>query len=663
VKNAAQKRKYSVTKFCFFVWFIMVMLSVMVKPTYAEVPALVDLRAFFRNPAYSDYKLSPNGEYVAYLGPWHDRANVWVRKVSGDAPVVVTHARDRDIMTFVWTTDERIVYVHDVAGDENYRLTSVKRNGTGAIELTPWPKVRADVVSVPRADRRHILIRHNRRDAKVFDVYRVDVETGQSSLLIRNPGDVTGYLTDHQGIIRIETVTDGVDSKILYRANSVTEFREVIKTNFRENFEPQLFSFDDQRLIALSNIGRDKNALVEVDPNTGRELRVYYENPDVDLQSVIVSEKNKQVVGVAFETDKLEYRYFNRAREKLQTDLEMLLSGLHVTILGSNDDEKIWLIRSWSDLTQGNYYLFYSQKQKLVSLGAAAPWLDPARMATMTPVVYAARDGLVLHGYLTVPKGLDSKELPMIVKPHGGPWWIRDSWHFDAEAQFLANRGYAVLQVNFRGSSSYGRRFWEASFGQWGRAMQDDLTDGVAEMVRRGIADAKRIGIYGGSYGGYATLAGVAFTPDVYAAAVDYVGVSNLKTFLATIPPYWEQGRSILYQMIGNPDDPAQSAALEAQSPISRALSIRTPLMVAQGLHDPRVKKNESDQIVNALRMNGINAPYMVKENEGHGFVNVENQFDFYRAMEQFFGRYLGGRVASGKDVLAQIELAGPARK
>jgi dipeptidyl aminopeptidase/acylaminoacyl peptidase len=624
-------------------------------PARADLPPLVDVKDFFKNPQSAGYQLSPHGEYLAYLAPWNNRLNVWVKKIAGGEPVRITNDQERDIRSFTWTTDDRIVYGQDTAGDENFKLFSIKRDGTGIISLTPWDKVKADVVDVPRKDPRHILIQHNHRNPEVFDVFRVDVETGKSTLLIKNPGDVSGYVTDHDGVIRIETVTDGVNAKILYRPDEKSPFKTVISTNFREQVSPELFTFDNKHLIATSNIGRDKQALVELDPATGKEVKVIYENPEVDVDGAISSEARKKLTGAVYETDKQHYVFFDATREALQKDLEAKLPGVNVAVAGTDLDEKVWLVKTWGDRTRGDYYLYDGKTRQLDHLASVTPWLDAKQMAEMTPVTYQSRDGLTIHGYLTLPSGVEAKSLPLIVNPHGGPW-VRDSWGFDPEVQFLANRGYAVLQINYRGSTGYGRKFWEAGFGEWGKSMQDDLTDGANEMVKRGIADPKRLAIYGGSYGGYATLAGVTFTPDLYAAAVDYVGVANLLTFMNTLPPYWEQGRKMLYEMVGNPEDPAQKAKLEAQSPINSADKIKTPLLVAQGLHDPRVNKNESDQMVKALRARGIDVPYMVKDNEGHGFHNEENRFDFYRAMEQFFGEHLGGRVAPGQDVLTGLK-------
>ncbi len=620
----------------------------------AEVP-LIDVKDFFKNPIAAGHSLSPNGQYLAYLAPWNNRLNVWVQKVGESDAVRITGDTARDIRTFTWTTDDRIVYAQDAAGDENFKLFSVKRDGTGLIPLTSGDGVRSDIVDVPRDDPRHIIITSNKRDPKAFDALRADVETGKLELLVKNPGTVDSYATDHKGVIRIETESDGVNTKLLYRASEKEPFKTVISTNFRESVSPELFTFDDKHLIATSNIGRDKAALVELDPATGKELKLIYENPEVDVGGAIASEARKKLTGAVYVSDKRHYVFFDKEREALQQTLEAKLPGVEVNVTDSDRAEDRFIVKTTSDRTRGDYYLYDTKTQELTHLATPAPWLKQDQMAEMQPISYTARDGLTIHGYLTLPVGVDAKNLPMVVNPHGGPW-ARDDWGFDPEVQLLANRGYAVLQMNFRGSTGYGRKFWEASFGQWGRTMQDDITDGVQEMIKRGIADPKRVGIYGGSYGGYATLAGVTFTPDLYAAAVDYVGVANLQTFMKTIPPYWETGRKMMEEMIGYTHDAAGEEKMKAQSPINSADKIKTPLLVAQGAHDPRVNKNESDQMVAALKARGIDVPYMVKENEGHGFHNEENRFSFYRAMEQFFGKYLGGRVAPGEDVLSELK-------
>ena len=366
-----------------------------------------------------------------------------------------------------------------------------------------------------------------------------------------------------------------------------------------------------------------------------------YEHPDVDVSSLISSKKRKVITGVVYTTDKSHYHFFDEDRKQLQESLEAKFPGYDVAVVDMDDDEKRVIFATYGDRMRGVYYFYDRATDKLEKLADLAPWLKEEQMAPMTPVQFTSRDGLTIHGYLSLPLGVEPKGLPLVVIPHGGPS-ARDGWGFDSEAQFLANRGAAVLQVNFRGSTGYGKAFWEAGFKQWGKGMQNDVTNGVRWLIDQGIADEKRVAIYGGSYGGYAALAGATFTPDLYACAVSYVGPSNIFTLLASIPPYWEPLRDMEYEMIGDPVK--DKALLEEVSPVFHANKIKIPLLVAQGANDPRVKKAESDQIVEAVKKAGKDVVYLVKDNEGHGFHNEENRFDFYRAMEEFFRKHLGLR-------------------
>jgi dipeptidyl aminopeptidase/acylaminoacyl peptidase len=356
----------------------------------------------------------------------------------------------------------------------------------------------------------------------------------------------------------------------------------------------------------------------------------------------MTSRKRKKITGVSYTTDKRHQVFFDKEREELQKKLEAKLpKGQEIVVNGISRDETRVIVRVYSDRTMGSVWFYDRTKDQIQKLADLGDWLKADEMAEMKPIKYQSRDGKTIHGYLTLPIGVEAKNLPVVINPHGGPW-ARDRWGFNPQVQFLANRGYAVLQMNFRGSTGYGREFWTASFKQWGLTMQHDITDGVNWLIKEGIANPKKIGIYGASYGGYATLAGLAFTPDVYACGVDYVGVSNIFTLLETMPAYWELGRKMMYEMIGNPE--TEKELLTAASPLFHADKIKSPLFVAQGANDPRVKQAESDQIVEALKKRGIDVPYMVKDNEGHGFHNEENKFDFYAAMEEFLAKHLGGR-------------------
>jgi dipeptidyl aminopeptidase/acylaminoacyl peptidase len=461
-------------------------------------------------------------------------------------------------------------------------------------------------------------------------------------MIAQNPGNIVGWQTDHEGKLRVAVTSDGVNRSLLYRDSEKDDFQALLTTSFKESLSPLFFTYDNKNLYVASNIGRDKTAIYEYDVKEKKQTNLLYENPDVDVENLLRSDKRKIVTGVTFYTEKRQYHFLDDERAKLQQDLESRLPGYEVTMTNTSRDETKALVYAANDRTLGSYYFYDRTTGDFRKLADVGPWLVEAELAEMKPITYTSRDGLTIHGYLTLPQGLKPKKLPVVVNPHGGPWG-RDVWEYNPEAQFLANRGYAVLQVNFRTSTGYGRQFWEAGFKQWGLKIQDDITDGVNWLIGQGIADPKRVGIYGGSFGGYATLAGLAFTPDLYACGVDYVGVSNLFTLIKTIPPYWEPIRQMFYEMMGDPEKDKE--LYEKVSPVFHADNIKVPVLVAQGANDPRVNKAESDQIVEALKKRGIEVVYMVKDNEGHGFHNEENRFDFYRAMEEFLGKHLGGRV------------------
>ena len=398
------------------------------------------------------------------------------------------------------------------------------------------------------------------------------------------------------------------------------------------------FTFDNKNLYVSSNRKRDKSALYIFDINTATETDLIFGHDEVDISWAMYSKKRKVLTGVSIYTSKQKYHFFDNWRENVQKDLEEKLPGVEVRLSDLDDNETMALVRTFNDKTRGAYYLYNTETKELSKLADISPWLDPLKMADMIPISYKSRDGLTINGYLTLPKDSSDKNLPVIVNPHGGPW-ARNRWGFNSEVQFLANRGYAVLQMNFRGSTGYGRNFKEIGFKQWGKTMQDDVTDGVYWLINEGIADKDRIGIYGGSYGGYATLAGVTFTPELYACGVDYVGPSNIFTLLNSLPPYWELYRQMFYEMVGNPEDDKE--LLEEISPVFHVDKIKAPLFVAQGANDPRVKQAESDQIVEALQSKGIDVQYMLKENEGHGFHNEENRMEFYNAMIEFLNKHM----------------------
>jgi dipeptidyl aminopeptidase/acylaminoacyl peptidase len=608
-------------------------------PAAAQVPPEIPLRDFFRNPDRAYFRVAGDGRTISYMQPWERRMNVYVQAAgSSDAPVRITSEKDRDIPDYFWKGADRVVYLKDIGGDENNHVVVSDRRGGEPKDLTPFPGVRAQVVDPLFDQPGRMLVGLNRRNKEVFDVYDLDLASGELKLVAENPGNITDWGTDHDGKVRYAVATDGVNQVYLYRDDASAPFKPVLTTNFRDRFAPQGFTPDNKKLYAISNIGRDKAAVVLVDPTTAKEERVVYARDDYDIAGVEFSKKRKVMTLATWTSWHVERQFFDAETERTFANLGKQLPGKELIIQSSTDDEEQMVVAAFDDRTQGTRYLYDRKADKLVKLGDVAPWMNAAHAAPMKPITYTSRDGLTIHGYLTLPVGRPAKNLPVVVNPHGGPWF-RDQFGYNPEVQFLANRGYAVLQMNFRGSIGYGRKFWEASFGQWGLAMQDDVADGAMWLVKEGIADPKRICIYGGSYGGYATLMGLVKTPDLYACGIDYVGVANLFTFMKTIPPYWKPLLDMFYEMVGNPEKDVER--LRATSAVFHADRIKSPLLIAQGARDPRVNKAESDQMVEAMKKRGVDVEYIVKDNEGHGFANEENRFEFYGAMERFLAKHL----------------------
>lgn len=599
---------------------------------------------FFRNPEQVAFRLSPDGNYLAFLAPYERRRNIFVQRAGTTSPTRLTSETERDIAGFFWANDQRIIYIKDSGGDENFQLFAIDKDGQGHLDLTPFEGVKIELIDDLENQEDELIIGMNKDNPMLFEPYRININTGEYTKLAENsnPAEpITGWMTDHNGRLRIATQTiDGVNNRILYRATEEADFQEVMTTNFKETLDPLFFDFDNGDVVyASTNLNRDRSEIVRYNLATNEEVgKPLFRHPQVDVGHLAYSRKRKVVTAAAYTTWKRQLHFFDEQRQRMQQRLEELLPGYEITLTSTNKAEDKFIVRTHSDRSLGTYYLYDQTSDQLEKIADISPWLNEEDMSPMRAISYTARDGLTIHGYLTLPRNHKKGPVPTVVNPHGGPW-VRDSWGYNPEIQLLASRGYGVLQVNYRGSTGYGRTFWEKGFKQWGREMQDDITDGCHWLIQEGIADPDRIAIYGASYGGYATLAGITFTPELYACGVDYVGVSNLFTFMETIPPYWKPYLDMLHEMVGDPE--TDKAMMEAASPVYHIDQITAPLFVVQGANDPRVNIDESDQIVRSLRARGINVPYLVKYNEGHGFANEENRFEFYKAMLGFLAKYL----------------------
>ena len=608
-----------------------------------EMPApLLDMKTFFRNGIKTSVLISPDGNYFSYRADYNGKMNVFVQKVTDTVAVRVTNDTVRSIETYFWKGD-RIIYLQDVGGDENFQLFSVKVDGSDFKSLTPFSGIRSNVISklnyIAGKDK-EIMVGINKRAREYFEPYLLNVETGILTLLYDNKKNYEEWIIDNAGKIRLASKTVGVNTIWYYRNSDKDVFSLLVTVPFGEQFTIGAFDKGNKNMYVLTNMGRDKITLVEYDPFAKKEVKEIYSNKGYDLDHIFYDRQNKTLASVSWIGEKQEKHFFDKEWEAIQQELEHKFEGNIIEICDYDDARTKAIFAIYSDRMWPKFYFYDFKTKDTKEATNPYPWFDEKQMSHVKPISYKSRDGLVIHGYLTLPLGVKAKNLPVVVHPHGGPW-SRDEWAIDPEVQFLANRGYAVFQMNFRGGTGYGKKFYQAGFKQWGRKMQDDITDGVEWLKKEGIADPKRIAIYGGSFGGNAVLFGVTSTPDLYAAGVAEVAASNMFTFIRTLSPEWTPYLKQFYEMVGNPNDPKDSVMLAEISPLFHTDKIKAPLFISCGANDPRVNRAESDQMVAALKKRGVVVEYMVKDNEGHGFSNQDNQYDFYRAMEMFLDKYV----------------------
>lgn len=621
---------------------------------FAQLPPLIDREIFFGDPEISGAQISPNGKFISFIKPFNNVRNIWVKTF--DEPFEnarpLTADTKRPIMGYFWSVDSKyILFVQDNGGDENYRVYAVDPTAKGdpvppAKDLTPYENVRAIILDVPKKYPDIIFVGLNDRNPQLHDVYKISLKDGKRELIWQNDQNIIGWLFDLDGKLRlaIRMTPDG-GSEILKVQDK--ELLPIYSVNSEEEAYPIRFTPDGNKFYLVTNKGQqlDKTQLMLYDLKTDK-IEFIEKDPldEVDFGGTYFSEVTNKLVLTTYEGDKTRI-YFRD--EKFKKDFDKLKEKFgdnEINFRSSTKDEKIFLISVSSDVDQGSVYVFNRETGDINFLYKSNPKLPSEHLAPMNPIRYKARDGMTIPGYLTLPKGVEHKKLPTVLLVHGGPW-ARDSWGYDALAQFLANRGYAVLQPNFRGSTGYGKKFLNAGNKQWGRgSMQHDLTDAVKWLIEQGYSDPKKIAIVGGSYGGYATLAGLAFTPDLYAAGFSIVGPSSIITLLNSIPPYWAPLKKMFDVRVGDMNNPDERKMLEEQSPLYYATEIKRPLFVVQGANDPRVKKAESDQIVVALRDLGRYVEYMVAEDEGHGFAGKENRIAMFFALEKFLSKHLNGR-------------------
>lgn len=618
-----------------------------------EQPPLIPRKVLFGNPVKGSPTISPDGKKLAYLAPnGLGVLNVWVKNLADDVSdgAPVTKDPRRGIRNYFWQGDsEHILYLQDLDGDENWQLNQVSILTGQDRNLTPFPNVQANVVAASREHPNKILVGLNKRDPTLFDVYSLNLATGELEMVQINDHNASDWLADYDLNVRASsTITNDGGGVVHVKKKGKKDWEELLRWGPDESDNsPSLMSFtaDGEAINLLNGKESTTRRLVQINLTTGKET-VLAEDPNYDISGVTINPLSKEIEAARVVREKQDWIPLNA---KAKENFEKVTQGHNTPFFISSRDNanRFWIIGFLSDIQSVRYYLYDTEAKKKTFLFAVEPELDRHPLAKMQPVTYQARDGMEIHAYLTLPPGKDPHNLPAVVLVHGGPW-VREQWGYNPMAQWLANRGYAVLQPNYRGSTGYGRDYLNAGNKEWAGKMHTDLIDGKKWLVTHGYANPDRVAIMGGSYGGYATLGGLTFSPEEFCCGVDIVGPSNLITLIESIPPYWEPLKAVFSFRLG--DIKTEREFLIESSPLFKADQITKPLLIGQGANDPRVKQAESDQIAQAIRDNGGEVTYILFEDEGHGFARPENRMIFYAAVESFLGQYLGGRIESATE-------------
>jgi len=610
----------------------------------AELPPLIPRDLLFGNPDKAGPKISPDGKQLAYLAP--DDKNVlqvWVRPIEKGEAKKITNDEKRGIRLYFWAYDgKHLLYMQDKGGDENYHLFATELTTGKTRDLTPFEGVRAQGIDLDEKHPDTILVGLNKRKKTVFDMHRIALSTGESKLDTENPGNIVSWTTDNEFTVRAATAanakTGGYD--LLVRPKPGADWRTVKQWTNEEEGSAVGFDLEGKMLYVIGNDKASTTRLTKLNLDTDKEV-VIADDKDYDLSGVMIARKSRLPLAVSFTKARTEWKAIDGSM-KVDFDALAKVHRGDFSVISETLDQNKWVVAFVTDDGPVSYYLYDRLSKKAEFLFVNNSKLEKVTLAQMEPIQYKAKDGLTIHGYLTKPVGVEAKNLPAVLLVHGGPW-ARDGWGFNPLVQFLANRGYVVLQVNYRGSTGYGKAFLNAGNKEWAGKMHQDLVDAKEWLVKQGVADPKKVAIMGGSYGGYATLVGLTFTPDEFACGVDIVGPSNIITLLKTIPPYWAPLKALFAKRIG--DMEKEKEFLKERSPLYKADKITKPLLIGQGKNDPRVKVAESDQIVEAMRKAGKPVEYVVYPDEGHVFVRPENRLHFYAIAEQFLAKHLGGRA------------------
>lgn len=591
----------------------------------------IPLENFFKNPKKTAFQLSPDGKYVSFLQPYKNYMNVYVQSVEGGKVTRISSETNYSISYHCWGNNDEIVYLKNDP-EKGPVLYVVNKQGDQPREILSEGPLRLKFISSSRIMNNQLLLALNKRDSTFFDAYKLDIKSGTLKLTEENPGNISQWIADEDGNLKLAIESKGDTETLLYRETEAANFRPVVTYSFKSKIAPVGFTGDKNHSIyALSNFNRDKMALVKINCLSGKEEKVIYTHDSVDVSEAGYSPLNHQLLFAAYETSRKEKHFLNDSARRVFEHLERLLPNTQIQITSTDLAEQKCIVKSYTDVSSGSYYLYDLYAKKLTDLSKINPSLPEDQMSEMKPVSYKTFDGLTINGYLTIPKGFEPKNLPVIVLPHGGPS-SRASWGFNAEVQFFANRGYAVFQPNFRGSKGYGKEFWIAGFQKWGTDIQHDITAGVKWLISEGIADKNRIAIYGTGFGGYCAMNGLCSEPELYRCGASQSGFVNLFTYIKAVPPYYKPVLRMYYEMVGNPEE--QIDYLRAVSPVFHTDKISDPVFISQDLKNPRANLSETNQFVKELKNRKVPITYVVRQ---HDQSTQDEQMDFYRQLETFF--------------------------
>lgn len=610
-------------------------------PHVREIP----VKDFFKTPEKSSFKISPNGKYVSYMKLFKNKQNLFIQNLANGEESRVTAFLDFPLRDYFWTINNQLILTQSIDKKNQKAIPNVKPVDQIKMYVLDLATMKMRVLltqskvhirTIQTRNRLHpdlITISMNKRDSSTFDIYRLNIRTGELKPYIINPGNIIDWYSDQEGRIRLAKASDGVDESILYRSSETAPFKPIIKNNFKNSVQPIAFTGEKNFFYALSNVGRDKSALVEINAEDGREVKVIFASDMADLSDVSYSKYKHHIEAVSWQEAKQQTYFLNKNIKHIYHDLNEQLPGGKIKITDRDSAEQKFIINTYTDRDPGSYYLYEPKQKKLTKIGDTNPAIKPEELCVMQPILFKARDGLKIYGYLTLPQDKGKTNLPVVVLPHNGPW-RRDSWGYSAEVQFLANRGYAVFQLNYRGSTGYGKAFYSAGFKQVGGKIQDDITDGVKWLISKKIANPKKIAIMGGGFGGFSALYGVAFHQELYTCAVVQYGLINFFTYIKDAQPYLKSSVSMMYEKVGNPVTDADQ--LTAISPVFHADKIKLPLLIFQGGQDPQANLSELKQFVGELHRRKVPVTYVVKDNERASFKNEQNRTQMYADIEKF---------------------------